>query len=133
MFVNQAIVTGFESIFSYRHCTPSQASSISSLLSRFSHPLLTPSFLSRHFASLTPGEQSLILLLRALVKTPKLLILDEPFQGMDSETIKVVKRYLEHGLQENQSVVVISHFEEEVPECIDRRLELEQGSIKELI
>jgi len=126
-------VTGFESIFSYRKPTPFQSDSISSLLSTFSHPLLTPSFLSRLFAELTPGEQSLVLLLRALVKQPELLVLDEPFQGMDSETIRCVQRYLEEGLSEKQSVIIISHFEEEVPDCVDRRLELEDGRVKEII
>ncbi|GAA5899621.1 uncharacterized protein JCM6883_005276 [Sporobolomyces salmoneus] len=127
-----AIVTGFESIFSYRSPTPSQRSQISSVLTSFSHPLLTPSFLSRLFASLTPGEQSLILLLRALVKRPALLVLDEPFQGMDELTIEKTKRWLE-GLGREQSVVLISHFEEEIPRGFGRRLELENGRIKELI
>ncbi|GAA5877074.1 hypothetical protein JCM16303_006159 [Sporobolomyces ruberrimus] len=132
-----AIVTGFESIYSYRSPTPSQHTAITSLISTFNHPLLTPDFLSRLFASLTPGEQSLILLLRALVKNPRLLILDEPFQGMDQETIRIVKRYLEQDRDASeggkQSVVLISHFEEEVPEGFERRLELENGRIKELI
>lgn len=130
-------MTGFESIYSYRSPTPSQHTAITSLISTFNHPLLTPDFLSRLFASLTPGEQSLILLLRALVKNPRLLILDEPFQGMDQETIRIVKRYLEQDRDASeggkQSVVLISHFEEEVPEGFERRLELENGRIKELI
>ena len=52
---------------------------------------------------------------------------------MDSETIRCVQRYLEEGLSEKQSVIVISHFEEEVPDCVDRRLELEDGRVKEII
>ncbi|CEQ38961.1 SPOSA6832_00430 [Sporobolomyces salmonicolor] len=128
-----AIVTGFESVFSYRKPTASQASSVDSLLGSFAHPLLTPTFLSQPFADLTPGEQSLILLLRALVKRPPLLVLDEPFSGMDSETIRRVKRYLDEELEERQSVVLISHFEEEVPESVGRRLELEEGRVKETL
>jgi len=52
---------------------------------------------------------------------------------MDSETIRCVQKYLEEGLSEKQSVVIISHFEEEIPDSIDRRIELEDGRVKEII
>ncbi|GAA6061688.1 hypothetical protein JCM10212_005980 [Sporobolomyces blumeae] len=129
----EAIVTGFESVFSYRKANASQREAIAALLKRFNHPLLTPTFLTRLFAELTPGEQSLILLLRALVKSPPLLVLDEPFSGMDKETIDLVKRYLDRELDKDQSVILISHFEEEIPDSIDRRIELEEGRVKEII
>ncbi|GEM06383.1 ABC transporter [Rhodotorula toruloides] len=128
-----AIVTGFDSVYSYRKATSEQASTISSLLSRFSHPLLTPCFLDRPFASLSPGEQSLILLLRALVKRPPLLVLDEPFSGMDMVTIEKVQRYIDAELEDWQSVVLITHFEEEVPKSVGRLLRLEDGEVVERV
>ncbi|KAJ8296895.1 putative ABC transporter ATP-binding protein [Rhodotorula toruloides] len=128
-----AIVTGFESVYSYRKATPDQAAAISSLLSRISHPLLTPSFLDRPFASLSPGEQSLILLLRALVKQPPLLVFDEPFSGMDKATIEKVQRFIDEELDERQSVVLITHFEEEVPKSVGRLLRLENGEVVERV
>ncbi|BGP12833.1 hypothetical protein JCM10213_008095 [Rhodosporidiobolus nylandii] len=129
----EAIVTGFDSVFSYRKATPAQADSISSLLASLNHPLLTPSFLSRLFADLTPGEQSLILLLRALVKRPPLLVLDEPFSGMDKATVEVVRRFIDTQLEPHQAVILISHFEEELPDSCGRRLELENGEVVERI
>jgi ABC-type molybdenum transport system ATPase subunit/photorepair protein PhrA len=126
-------VTGFESVYSYRKATPDQAAAISSLLSRFSHPLLTPAFLDRPFASLSPGEQSLILLLRALVKRPPLLVLDEPFSGMDKATIEKVQRFIDEELEDWQSVVLITHFEEEVPKSVGRLLRLENGEVVERV
>ncbi|GAA5923173.1 uncharacterized protein JCM15063_003561 [Sporobolomyces koalae] len=131
--VYDAIVTGFESIYSYRKATAEQAEAIDTLLERFQHPLLTPSFLSRLFASLTPGEQALVLLLRALVKRPRLLVLDEPFQGMDEPTIRAAQHYLAHELDPDQAVILISHFEEEIPDVFNRRIELEAGKVKEMI
>jgi ABC-type molybdenum transport system ATPase subunit/photorepair protein PhrA len=136
--IYDCLVSGFESIYSYRRPTDSQRIMIDSLLTSFSrHPLLTnrESLESRLFATLNPGEQSLILLLRALVKRPKLLVLDEPFQGMDRETIDLVNNYLEFELdkEDETSVILISHFEEEIPEFFDRRLELKNGAIEEII
>ncbi|GAA5978463.1 hypothetical protein JCM11641_007954 [Rhodosporidiobolus odoratus] len=128
-----AIVTGFESVFSYRKPTAEQAASISSLLASFDHPLLTPTFLDRPFSELTPGEQSLILLLRALVKRPPLLVLDEPFSGMDKQTIEKVRRFVDDELEPHQAVILVSHFEEELPESCGRRLELENGEVVERV
>ncbi|GAA6035167.1 hypothetical protein JCM8097_006399 [Rhodosporidiobolus ruineniae] len=129
----EAIVTGFESVYSYRKATPDQAAAVSTLLSDLAHPLLTDTFLSRPFADLTPGEQSLILLLRALVKRPPLLVLDEPFSGMDKDTIERVRRFIDTKLGEEQAVVMISHFEEEIPESVGRSLKLEEGKVVEHI
>ncbi|GAA5994845.1 uncharacterized protein JCM10292_004385 [Rhodotorula paludigena] len=129
----EAIVTGFESVFSYRRATPAQDASIASLLSALDHPLLTPAFLARPFADLTAGEQSLVLLLRALVKRPPLLVLDEPFSGMDKGTIEKVHRLLDEGLDEKQALVLITHFEEEQPKSVVRLLRLENGEVIERI
>ncbi|BGP36806.1 hypothetical protein JCM10449v2_000708 [Rhodotorula kratochvilovae] len=129
----EAIVTGFESVYSYRRASPSQATAISALLSALAHPLLTPAFLERPFAALTAGEQSLILLLRALVKRPPLLVLDEPFAGMDKLTVERVQRFLDEELDERQAVIMITHFEEEVPASVNRVLRLEEGRVVERI
>lgn len=129
----QAIVTGFESVYSYRRATPEQAAAIEAVLADLGHPLLTPDFLSQPFAALTAGEQSLILLLRALVKRPPLLVLDEPFSGMDKITVDKAQRFLDDKLDPTQAVILITHFEEEVPRSVNRVLKLEEGAVVERI
>lgn len=128
----QAIVTGFESVYSYRRATPEQAGAIDAVLAELDHPLLTPDFLSQPFAALTAGEQSLILLLRALVKRPPLLVLDEPFSGMDKLTVDKAQRFLDK-LDSTQAVILITHFEEEVPRSVNRVLRLDEGAVVERI
>ncbi|GAA5926230.1 hypothetical protein JCM3775_000962 [Rhodotorula graminis] len=129
----EAIVTGFESVYSYRRATPEQAAAIDAVLADLDHPLLTPDFLSQPFAALTAGEQSLILLLRALVKRPPLLVLDEPFSGMDKLTVDKATRFLDDKLDQTQAVILITHFEEEVPRSVNRVLRLEEGAVVERI
>ncbi|POY71432.1 hypothetical protein BMF94_5745 [Rhodotorula taiwanensis] len=127
----EAIATGFESVFSYRKPTPAQADTIADLLARLDHPRLTPSLLHEPFAALTAGDQSLVLLLRALVKRPPLLVLDEPFSGMDHETVKRVHRFLNEELEPEQALVLITHYEEEIPDSVGRVLRLENGAVIE--
>ncbi|PCH35667.1 nucleoside triphosphate hydrolase protein [Wolfiporia cocos MD-104 SS10] len=75
-------------------------------------------FAKRHFVDLTAGEQSMVLLMRALVGRPLLVLLDEVWAGMDDGMVQAVWRYLADGgggLLETQACVVISHWEDEVP------------------
>jgi len=48
----------------------------------------------RTFADLPVGEQSLVIVLRALVGKPKLVLLDEAWSGMDADTVKAVHAFL---------------------------------------
>lgn len=73
-------------------------------------------FSKRTFSELPAGSQSIVLLMRALVGQPEVVLLDEVWAGMDEGMIKAARRYLkEDGVGIDQGVVVISHWEEEVP------------------
>lgn len=91
---------------------------------------ITEAFANKLFAELTPGEQSLVLLLRALASEPKFLILDEAFSGMDERMIEVASTYLRERLAPTQSVVWVSHWEAEAPWGVKegvKRFVLEEG------
>ncbi|KAJ7583002.1 P-loop containing nucleoside triphosphate hydrolase protein [Mycena floridula] len=72
-------------------------------------------FKTRLFVDLSAGEQRLVLLMRALVGRPGLVILDELWSGMDESTITAARSYLRNDVGDDQAVVVISHWDEEVP------------------
>lgn len=68
------------------------------------------------FMDLGIGEQRMVLLMRALVGRPQLVLLDEVWSGMSENMVNVAKRYLrEGGVNNDQAVVVITHWEDEVP------------------
>lgn len=79
------------------------------------------------FAEAEPSIQALSLILRAAVKKPDLLVLDEPFAGMNSELVQQCRRFLDDGLEDRQSLIFISHYEEEWPSSIEKRMHLEGG------
>lgn len=77
------------------------------------------------------GEQRTILLARALVKSPDLLILDEPCQGLDSEhTERFIYLLDEICRNDPTTLIYVTHRKEEIPGCVTHALELENGQIK---
>ncbi|MGI6232189.1 MAG: ATP-binding cassette domain-containing protein [Prevotella sp.] len=77
------------------------------------------------FLKLSSGEQRLILLARAFVKDPELLILDEPLHGLDLRNRRMVKDVIETFCQrKNKTLIMVTHYQEELPDCIDHHLKL---------
>ena len=69
------------------------------------------------------GQQRICLFLRALVKNPKILLLDEPFQGMDEHNIEIAKDILQEKFSE-QTLLFISHYQHEFPSSVTRLLKI---------
>lgn len=94
---------------------------------------LTHQFAQTSFPSLPLPQQRIVLLMRALVGRPPVILLDEVWSGMDETMVKVAREYLRGdsvatgegegeggeragaGVGSDQAVVVITHWEEEVP------------------
>lgn len=82
----------------------------------------------RDFLSLSSGEQRLVLLARAFVKDPQLLILDEPLHGLDMRNCRLVKDVIEAFCSRpGKTLVMVTHYEEELPANITHRLYLKKN------
>ncbi|MCU6670682.1 molybdate ABC transporter ATP-binding protein ModF [Enterobacteriaceae bacterium H4N4] len=76
------------------------------------------------FSSLSWGQQRLALIVRALVKHPTLLILDEPLQGLDPLNRQLIRRFVDILISEGETqLLFVSHHAEDAPTCITHRLE----------
>jgi len=79
----------------------------------------------RMFQQISNGEQRMVLLARALVKNPPLLILDEPCQGLDEEQIQRVKEILDYICSNSQTTLIyVSHYASDIPSCVNQHLKL---------
>ena len=77
----------------------------------------------RRFLQLSSGEQRLILLARAFVKDPQLLILDEPLHGLDLWNRRLAKDIIETFCQRrNKTMIMVTHYETELPKGITKKL-----------
>ena len=79
------------------------------------------------FLKLSSGEQRLVLLARAFVKDPQLLILDEPLHGLDNTNRRLVKDIIETFCKrKNKTLIMVTHYQEELPACITHHLFLKR-------
>lgn len=75
----------------------------------------------RLFLTLSSGEQRLLLLARAFVKDPDLLILDEPLHGLDYANKQKAGRIIKQFCQQpGKTLVYVTHYQHELPVCVDK-------------
>ncbi|OAT53426.1 molybdate ABC transporter ATP-binding protein ModF [Providencia heimbachae] len=75
------------------------------------------------FHRLSWGQQRLVLIARALVKHPAMLILDEPLQGLDGLNRLLVLRFIDVMLSQGTTqLLFVTHHQEDAPTCITHRL-----------
>lgn len=87
-------------------------------------------FRDRPIRNLSTGQQRLIMLARALVKNPPLLILDEPCQGLDDEQSQQFKQLVNKVCTNfGSTLIYVSHYQKDIPGCVKLFLRLESGRI----
>ncbi|MBO4715307.1 MAG: ATP-binding cassette domain-containing protein [Verrucomicrobia bacterium] len=76
------------------------------------------------------GEQRMVLLARAFVNRPRLIILDEACQGLDAAyRRKLLTAVDEEIRQTDAALIFVTHYADEIPSCINRTLHLLDGKI----
>ncbi len=90
--------------------------------------LLLQKVKNKLLSSLSLGQQRMVLLARALIKNPPLLILDEPCQGLDDEQADYFKNLIDTLCRHfNTTLLYVSHYEKDIPSCVTRYLRLANG------
>jgi molybdate transport system ATP-binding protein len=116
----------FDSVGLYRHCHVGQMQSARSWMAE-----LGIDALAHHaFNQLSQGQRQLILIARAMVKVPTLLILDEPCAGLDPHNRRRVLDLVGRiGRRHGTGLIFVSHHEHEIPDGLTHRLALDQGRV----
>jgi molybdate transport system ATP-binding protein len=122
-----AIASGlFDTIGLFRSVNEEQANTINSWMKLLKIDQLSNQLLH----NLPLGKQRLVLLARALVKNPPLLILDEPAQGLDEEQSALFKGIIEQICEHsNKTLIYVTHLKTEIPSCVHKFIQLENGRI----
>lgn len=87
------------------------------------------SFSSWQFHKLSAGQKTRVVLCKAFLNNPKLLLLDEPTASLDPDIAIFVRKEILSARQQGMTVLVTSHNMAEVEEVCDRVLFINHGRI----
>ncbi len=81
-------------------------------------------FRKMNFNSLSGGQQQRVFIARALLHSPSLLILDEPFVGVDQENIDIIYNVLAEINKNGTTIVIVTHQKHKIKKYVNKVLVL---------
>lgn len=84
---------------------------------------------TRRFRTLSTGERHQVMLARAIMTRPRLLIIDEPFEGLDREARARIAALIASLVQEGLQIVLITHHADEILPGMTHGILLGDGGI----
>jgi len=87
-------------------------------------------FAGRTLVELSYGQMRKVLFARAWVRKPQLLLLDEPFAGVDGPTRQELQAHVEAMLHAGAAVLIATHHRSEWPSSTTHELELAGGQVR---
>lgn len=89
------------------------------------------SYLNKKVKTLSKGNKQKIQLISAILHKPQIVILDEPFSGLDPVNIELFKNTVLNLRKEGATILFSSHRMEDVEEMCDRIVMLNKGNVVE--
>jgi iron complex transport system ATP-binding protein len=83
----------------------------------------------RDVMTLSTGQMRRVMIARALVHNPSVLVFDEPCSGLDPQGMFHVRKTMRHIAQKGCSIVLVTHFMEDIIPEIDRVVMVKDGHI----
>lgn len=88
-----------------------------------------PHYAAKKVEELSKGNQQKIQLIASLLHNPSLLILDEPFSGLDPVNVEMLKKAILDFQKQGATIVFSSHRMDHVEELCDNMTIMDQGKV----
>lgn len=99
-------------------------------VARALHQMGLDGFDARRAATLSGGQKQRVALARTLLRNKPVLLLDEPFSGLDPETAAPIRTLIRQLVrQEGWHTILVSHQGEDIEAMADHRFRLGEGAI----
>ena len=84
----------------------------------------------RHYKKYSLGMKERLGIAQAILKKPKLILLDEPTNGIDSDGIQMLEELLRHLKEAGSTIVVTSHDRDFLDAVTSQCYEMKEGSLR---
>ena len=96
---------------------------------RFAGILDIDRLMDRGIRFLSTGEMQKVLIARALMKSPRLLILDEPFEGVDADSRDRMAEIIVQLMKEGIQIILVTHRFEAIMDNVTHVLCIREGEV----
>lgn len=88
--------------------------------------------LKRHVKKYSLGMRQRLGLAQAIMENPKILILDEPFNGLDKDGVADMRKYLLELKERGKTILIASHSSEDIEILCDTVCEMDKGVLTKI-
>lgn len=82
------------------------------------------------YKNYSTGMKQKLRIAQALMENPKVLILDEPFNGLDQKSVDYFRNELIKLKNEGVTIILTSHYKEDIEKLCDKVYEMNEGIMK---
>ena len=75
------------------------------------------------------GMKQRLAIAQAIMEDPQILLLDEPMNGLDKNGVAEIRRLLWELKEQNKTIVLVSHNQEDIRVLCDEIYEMEEGTL----
>lgn len=86
----------------------------------------------KKYSKYSLGTKQKLGIAQVLMEDPKIIILDEPFNGIENETVKKLRKVLLKEKKKGKIIILATHIKEDIDELADVVYEVDNGIITEI-
>ena len=87
--------------------------------------------MNKKYSNYSLGMKQKLGIAQVLMENPKVIILDEPFNGVENETVKKLRKVLLDEKEKGKIIILASHIKDDIEELADVVYEVDAGNVTE--
>lgn len=87
--------------------------------------------MNKKYSKYSLGMRQKLSIAQAIMEHQKLILLDEPFNGIDRQSVVAIKEYLKKVKNEDKLIIITTHIMDDVVDLSDVMLYIEDGMLNE--
>lgn len=78
------------------------------------------------------GMKQRLALAQSIMENPRFIILDEPFNGIDNDTVKEFRTLISNLKRNGKTIIITSHYQEDITLLCDKVYKMDKGKLEEI-
>ena len=84
---------------------------------------------NKKYKKYSMGMKQKLAIAQAIMENQKIILLDEPFNGIDRESVQAIKSYLK-SISNDKIIIITTHIKEDIENFADVLLSIKNGKIE---